>query len=233
VLNAFRHHRNSHTLNGIQWDGGSRAQRLSASSEFSLAWMDFRNGVWECSTPFGIIGILTPTRVRVRWAMQSAQRLSASSEFSLAAPQRPLKVGLRAQRLSASSEFSPIVFGEIPALKECAQRLSASSEFSPIDTRVIGSRPLGCSTPFGIIGILTRRTMRLFPAPSGAQRLSASSEFSRDCGAWVEMLSRVLNAFRHHRNSHKLGIDDGDTTKVCAQRLSASSEFSLPPRGRL
>src|SRR5439155_1081546 len=86
-----------------------------------------------------------------------------------------------------------------------------------------------CSTPFGIIGIFTAETDRS-----------------------VRRGSRVLNAFRHHRNFHSslacnrcsasvpcstpfgiIGIFTSNATRPgCsfffgAQRLSASSEFSL------
>ena len=158
-----------------------------------------------------------------------------------------------------------------------AQRLSASSEFALVRGRKVGQPAPECSTPFGIIGI--RTFTRSFPwapgisaqrlsassefAPSFftfgrhsticAQRLSASSEFarcwrsSRSCRCWV------LNAFRHHRNSHRsclsnltrqspcstpfgiIGIRTPDRvstrpSKPSAQRLSASSEFALPRR---
>src|SRR5713101_2932324 len=60
-----------------------------------------------------------------------------------------------------------------------------------------------CSTPFGIIGILTvlhhRFVLRRF---------------------------LVLTAFRHNRNSHRVHREKLAPNK-CAQRLSASSEFSL------
>src|ERR1700741_3490415 len=59
-----------------------------------------------------------------------------------------------------------------------------------------------CSTPFGIIGILTTQIGFVWP-----------SMF-------------VLNAFRHHRNSHTTTTKPSPTETGCAQRLSASSEFS-------
>src|SRR5688572_20024632 len=61
-----------------------------------------------------------------------------------------------------------------------------------------------CSTPFGIIGIRTPRWEEILERTASAQRLSASSEFAqrnRERGAKVSL---VLNAFRHHRNSHRL-----------------------------
>src|SRR3990172_7925176 len=84
VLNAFRHHRNSHAggehafffpvspqrlsassefsrRSLVFWASSvaPRAQRLSASSEFSRANMGHNPASHPCSTPFGIIGILT------------------------------------------------------------------------------------------------------------------------------------------------------------------------------
>ena len=132
VLNAFRHHRNSH-----------RKRQNSAEKK--------RRG---CSTPFGIIGILTH-RVEVNQnRIECAQRLSASSEFSLSRDESdcgPDQV-LNAFRHHRNSHPPHSV------------SLSA------------GCR---CSTPFGIIGILTfSRRIRLWTR-SSAQRLSASSEFSQ------------------------------------------------------
>ena len=84
-----------------------------------------------------------------------------------------------------------------------------------------------CSTPFGIIGIRTlafvgdpplfRRAQRLSASSEFAhrrlsqrrkmaecaQRLSASSEFALTAESPFFPLLLVLNAFRHHRNSHR------------------------------
>src|ERR1043165_6123124 len=65
------------------------------------------------------------------------------------------------------------------SVAHCAQRLSASSEDSPDLTCTAGTS-YRCSTPFGIIGRLT----------SGAGQAKPSRE-------------RVLNAFRHHRKTHR------------------------------
>ena len=85
VLNAFRHHRNSH-----------RCGRESRESFWSWCSTPFgiigiltvkvavhREVVHQCSTPFGIIGILTSLPRPTTYINQRAQRLSASSEFSL------------------------------------------------------------------------------------------------------------------------------------------------------
>ncbi len=179
-----------------------------------------------CSTPFGIIGILTSPHSEENSQKPCAQRLSASSEFSqqyfpLFSAEQP-----GAQRLSASSEFSHDVRALHVEQDESAQRLSASSEFSHVrqihrcdDLFVLNAfrhhrnshylfferraHCLRCSTPFGIIGILTGDTAVVYlNRKFSAQRLSASSEFS-------------LNA-RGPQQSELQG----------AQRLSASSEFS-------
>src|SRR5207237_1204139 len=90
---------------------------------------------------------------------------------------------------------------------------------------------MGCPTPFGIIGILTRADSTSLSAQPSAQRLSASSEFSPIQSSTftpsrysAQRLSassefslthrvtslfqlKVLNAFRHHRNSHSTPAD--------------------------
>ena len=131
MLNAFRHHRNSH------YDHRDRF----GSTE-------------ECSTPFGIIGILTGD-----------------------------------------------LTGTYP-------------------------NPSVCSTPFGIIGILTNHRTAIVNRSRGAQRLSASSEFSRVRLEWLSRSLRVLNAFRHHRNSHCAGSNHivCRTLQVC---FHASLCFAL------
>src|SRR6266511_640107 len=110
--------------------------------------------------------------------MTSAQRLSASSEFSLRNPfldiLRVCPV-LNAFRHHRNSH---------PPISSCHER-----------TRM-------CSTPFGIIGILTSACSANIREVNCAQRLSASSEFSRQRPASLCGQQSVLNAFRHHRNSH-------------------------------
>src|SRR6185312_5509836 len=64
VLNAFRHHRNSHVqLAAVRGDAFQSAQRLSASLEFTRyeEGSERPTGI-RCSTPFGIIGIHTSDR---------------------------------------------------------------------------------------------------------------------------------------------------------------------------
>ena len=84
VLNAFRHHWNSHL----------------AIAEPDIILL-------ECSTPFGIIGIRTTAAMTTATVDISAQRLSASLEFAPEHWQRFVpNAFLSAQRLSASLEFA-------------------------------------------------------------------------------------------------------------------------------
>ncbi len=131
MLNAFRHHRNSHitkwTTPLARMDG---AQRLSASSEFSHLPSRALCSNYTCSTPFGIIGILTKARVKPNIIISTCSTpfgiIGILTEYSHTFP----PASSSAQRLSASSEFSlrsgAIEGGQLPR----AQRLSASSEFS-------------------------------------------------------------------------------------------------------
>src|SRR6266498_4539512 len=82
----------------------------------------------SCSTPFGIIGILTlASLVREIYYMR-AQRLSASSEFSLGRGRRKPTLCRCAQRLSASSEFSQRWF-QLYCLSHFASLFSRISSF--------------------------------------------------------------------------------------------------------
>ena len=109
-----------------------------------------------------------------------------------------------------------------------AQRLSASSEFSLPRPRVV-SLVTKCSTPFGIIGILTSTFRVLTESTYCAQRLSASSEFSRHPLPRKFHRKYVLNAFRHHRNSHCAGPNPlvCSMFQVC---FRASPRFTLTSR---
>src|SRR5689334_22970077 len=59
-----------------------------------------------------------------------------------------------------------------------------------------------CSTPFDIIGILTRILASRNWLRTSAQRLSTSSESSPSTAPMMPCAPSVLNAFRHHRNPH-------------------------------
>src|SRR6266436_4971439 len=73
-----------------------------------------------------------------------------------------------------------------------------------------------CSTPFGIIGILTDADAHLMTDTGGAQRLSASSEFSHTPNGFCGRKMLVLNAFRHHRNSHGANCPAMPTSSMCS-----------------
>src|SRR5947209_20610296 len=64
-----------------------------------------------------------------------------------------------------------------------------------------------CSTPFGIHENLTRyRDALRAAAIGGAQRLAASTKISRHSVHPRGVQCDVLNAFRHPRKSHRLGV---------------------------
>ena len=181
VLNAFRHHRNSHAaglkayVSSVQCSTpfgiiGILTRRQnehpSSSSPVLNAFRHHWNShiqskanrllfwIRRCSTPFGIIGILTPMPIFGSTTVARAQRLSASSEFFTVILLSPFRV-----RGAVLNAF----------------RHHRNSSPKPANVYYESSR---CSTPFGIIGILTRMGWR-------------------DSHFFV-----VLNAFRHHRNSH-------------------------------
>jgi len=89
-----------------------------------------------------------------------------------------------------------------------------------------------CSTPFGIIGIHT--------APSGTavthqEVLNAFRHHwnsHRLVTGQIHIKVMVLNAFRHHWNSHSRRSSDIILEAECAQRLSASLEFTRGPGTR-
>src|ERR1041384_5084814 len=71
-----------------------------------------------------------------------------------------------------------------------------------------------------------------YPNKDSAQRLSASSEDSRNQVQYETRVINVLNAFRHHRKTHWSTRRARHSLSNSAQRLSASSEDSLEhPQG--
>jgi len=133
VLNAFRHHRNSHKIaSSVPAVPLISAQRLSASSEFSRDLVVKGAFADWCSTPFGIIGILTIEQVS--FALLDSTVLNAFRHH------RNSHRALSAGQLSESECSTP--FGIIGILTpRFALQVVAFSL---------------CSTPFGIIGILTQ-----------------------------------------------------------------------------
>ncbi len=154
MLNAFRHHRNSHVCR----------RAVSATGKM-------------CSTPFGIIGILTTAAHATHHKQSCAQRLSASSEFSPGfAPRPSLKaLVLNAFRHHRNSHLLDLQGSSGMGLVLNAFRHHRNSHLRETDALRFELR---CSTPFGIIGILTRAEMSSRADSTCAQRLSASSEFS-------------------------------------------------------
>ncbi len=203
MLNAFRHHWNSHVCPVPSLTtSGTCAQRLSASLEFShppprhahharLVLNAFRHhwnshysedsgsaAGFKCSTPFGIIGILT---------------------------KRACLKNVKTDVLNAFRHHWNSHVGE--NLKPYYEENGCSTPFGIIG--ILTTSPalrrgimIVCSTPFGIIGILTSRFSRSSDERSGAQRLSASLEFSHNQLSNRRQHPLVLNAFRHHWNSH-------------------------------
>ena len=134
----------------------SRAQRLSASSEFTQDVGAFISADRTCSTPFGIIGIHTKTTV-----------------------------------------------SKIPPFGTCSTPFGIIGIHTHAKGTAHEGSDLECSTPFGIIGIHTDLPLAAIFLLLCAQRLSASSEFTQAGHRRAAHQGLVLNAFRHHRNSHK------------------------------
>ena len=182
VLNAFRHHRNSHSLTEIFTVSATTcAQRLSASSEFTRTLLEIQKGISpvlnafrhhrnshtldkvfstrvykSCSTPFGIIGIHTPP-------------------VGLKTP--ALDGVLNAFRHHRNSHWIPHHL----SVKLCNHVLNAFRHHrnSHGGGDVSEDQSATCSTPFGIIGIHTRHIGQGISSTGCAQRLSAASEFTR------------------------------------------------------
>src|SRR6266852_1675509 len=83
------------------------------------------------------------------------------------------------------------------------------------------------STPFGIIGIHTRSKLK---RPCRRLRVLNAFRHHRNSHSRLHRASaptpHVLNAFRHHRNSHSVETEKTVSPIKSAQRLSASSEFT-------
>jgi len=156
VLNAFRHHWNSHpylTTSRTVPQSVLNAFRHHWNSHGAVACKPRRDRT--CSTPFGIIGIHTGRH--------------PDAPLLLSACSTPF--GIIGIHTSSNESRTSKASG--------AQRLSASLEFThPLDS---GSNP---------------------PDIDRAQRPSASLEFTPHQSTFHAMLAVVLNAFRHHWNSH-------------------------------
>ena len=185
-----------------------------------------------CSTPFGIIGIRTGA-----WLSRRLQRFACSTPFGINGIRTLSESIAIVRRLMCSTPFGIIGIRTAQSESDYvkadvrAQRLSASMEFALDLEHISDQQPGRCSTPFGIIGIRTALTAQVSMQHACAQRLSASLEFARgvchnSVASWLsaQRLSaslefaqccrghnsptvRVLNAFRHHWNSHTLALD--------------------------
>src|ERR1043165_5081000 len=109
---------------------------------------------------------------------------------------------LSAQRLSASSEDSR---SDRRSATECQGVLNAFRHHRKTHVPDLFACAVTwtCSTPFGIIGRLTKVSGVMIAGVSRAQRLSASSEDSHHHRSDTRPVQYVLNAFRHHRKTHK------------------------------
>ena len=175
-----------------------------------------------CSTPFGINGRNT-ARPRVRCRMSPcAQRLSASTEGT------PQSANFAAPPRWCSTPFG--INGRNTDRSGCRLRSSqrCSTPFGINGRNTHGSTysnsmRLTCSTPFGINGRNTRTRQRGSRRACCAQRLSASTEGTREHDNEDRGVLAVLNAFRHQRKEHR-GRSTSARMASCAQRLSASTE---------
>ncbi len=179
VLNALRHQWNAHLPQPCPDTPQARAQRLTASM--------------ECSPPqaaYGYLQAAVLNALRHQWNAHAildhppaarsrrAQRLTASMECSREAW---LNTAITPEVLNALRHQWNAHVARPSALPPLAgaQRLTASMECSP-DTSFALGLPVGCSTPYGINGMLT--------CPC--------------CGRPRSAL--VLNALRHQWNVHRI-----------------------------
>ncbi len=204
------------------------AQRLSASSEFSQGIKKDLRSDLSCSTPFGIIGILTFAKTQFisniilvlnAFRHHRNSHSVSTSRFGLCfACSTPFGIiGILTRANDVPNPNRNVVLNAFRHHRNSHARTTANKNRSAM-----------CSTPFGIIGILTIVDAITGRPQLSAQRLSASSEFSPGNVGRADRVRRVLNAFRHHRNSHDSNFRMGNEDGPSAQRLSASSEFSHP-----
>ncbi len=155
------------------------AQRRLASLDCSREVSVLRTSERECSTPFGVIGLFTPSR-----ALPSRQWTKCSTPFGVIGLFTWLRVLFRAAPRPCSTPFGVIGLftprrqrGAARARK-CAQRRLASLDCSLDD----GSTSIGtglCSTPFGVIGLFTSASNVAVMKSWCAQRRLASLDCSR------------------------------------------------------
>ena len=274
MLNALRHQRKEHCRQSTTGcSGNSCAQRLTASTEGTHPTTLLSPSAWyRCSTPYGING-----RNTGKWAANPecdfcAQRLTASTEGTQvresggALPEVVLNA-LRHQRKEHAVRARLLLLaGRVECSTpygingrntwyfrtgtlnrdEVLNALRHQRKEHPLGSSAKLLVPL-CSTPYGINGRNTTWLPTFVPRGWSAQRLTASTEGTRQTASQRGPSRAVLNALRHQRKEHRLpllvaesvygcstpyGINGRNTQgrrgvpspPACAQRLTASTE---------
>ena len=136
------------------------AQRLSASEGSSQELPEYAAPGWQCSTPFGIRGIITDAWTRSNANAESAQRLSASEGSSHAGG-----ATMPSPAVECSTPFG--IRGIITHLCHACQEAGNT-----------------CSTPFGIRGIITADNSRTCEAIDSAYHIQAPAR-AATAAAWL------------------------------------------------
>ena len=203
VLNAFRHQRSFHLLNGC--DASWKQDVLNA----------FRHQrSFHFCTSLDML------------AFPGAQRLSASKIISPRSCS-PTKLPTRAQRLSASK-----IISRSQVLQGCAERHWCSTPFGIKDhftyvSQIQGRQVSKCSTPFGIKDHFTAVLCGCLLYMLGAQRLSASKIISQIKIVTKMPVIFVLNAFRHQRSFHSEGIAGINGIIRCSTPFGIKDHFTF------
>ena len=254
VLNAFRHHWNLHPQDALaspltfrraqrlsaslessrstrRADGVRilSAQRLSASLESSRLRVCFSQGLnIRCSTPFGIIGIFT--LLNRRSYLLSKQ---CSTPFGI--------IGIFTPRRLFSGTHAPAVLnafrhhwnlhvlgnwrsnGRLNVLNAFRHHWNLHACFHRLVCLMHR-----CSTPFGIIGIFTSlRSVLTSPADGCSTPFGIIGIFTSIKG-YLPARGNVLNAFRHHWNLHRAGLDAVDEAlRQCSTPFGIIGIFTL------
>ena len=238
-----------HSLASVTWL--LSAQRLSASKEWSRGRHQvFRQHLFVCSTPFGIKGMVTSSggcRSACNAGVLNAFRHQRNGHSVRGRPLTLAEWVLNAFRHQRNGHrlAPPIKSDSFRVLNAFRHQRNGHAGVGSEGDDVVGVLnafrhqrnghiivvlsacwPLWCSTPFGIKGMVTTRRSVRSARSSGAQRLSASKEWSQGHPC------RSIGAIGC---STPFGIK-GMVTIACsgvscsewsAQRLSASKEWSL------
>ncbi len=206
---------------------GARAQRLSASTDRSLAASGtLAAGRGQCSTPFGINGSVTRGSLgsfRPRLVL-NAFGINGSVTRTTTPGRTPLS---GAQRLSASTDRSPPPFSCVSPGLGSAQRLSASTDRSqPIC--LSRSHPSICAQRLSASTDRSRRSLRrCVDGSTCAQRLSASTDRSQLQVGVSHLESFVLNAFRHQRIGHPTFHEVDTMARKCSTPFGINGSVTL------